>query len=308
MTVLIIAVIAVLLFVIWNVFLPFYRDPYTKPLVADESKCFSEKCRSIVYEHGSDECVLMIHGYPTCPDMYSYTAARLRDAGYDVHAPLIPTFGADPGAFAKTDFTQWYGYIDQYYIALRQRYARVYVVGVSMGGAMTLKLAEEHSATPLAMDAIVSIASPVAYNCLHLGIITNPLGYFARTFNLFVKTIGLGIVDGRDDGDDGNEEWRGYKGIVMLHGISLTKAFNTIRHDLGRIAVPMFVMHDRGDRTVPFSNLAIICRICHDWIRVRREVEMDGHWRHSHHSLLMYHSVQQGYTDEMIEFLKGGWR
>ena len=163
MTVLIMVAIAVLLFVIWNVFLPFYRDPYTKPLVADESKCFSEKCRSIVYEQGSDECVLMIHGYPTCPDMYSYTAARLRDAGYDVHVPLIPTFG--------------YGYIDQYYIALRQRYARVYVVGVSMGGAMTLKLAEEHSATPLAMDAIVSIASPVAYNCLHLGIITNPLGY-----------------------------------------------------------------------------------------------------------------------------------
>ena len=134
--------------------------------------------------------------------------------------------------------------------------------------------------------------------------ITNPLGYFARTLNIFIKSIGLGVVDGRSGADDGNEEWTGYKGIVMLHGISLTKAFNRIRKNLKRIRVPMFVMHDRNDRTVSFKNLAIIEKFCKDNIVEKREVQMDGRYHHSHHSLLMYRSVQKEYTEEIKAFLK----
>lgn len=294
---------AVALFIWWNVALPFYRDRGKEVLESDESKCFSPRCRSIIYEDGNGACVLMVHGYPTTPAMYSYTAGRLRQAGFDVHAPLIPSFGADPQDFERTDFSQWYRFIDDYYLKLRHRYRKVHVLGVSMGGAMALKLAEEHSRTGNAMDSIVVISAPVAYNCLRCGVVTNPLGYVARTMALFVRSVGLGVVDGRPDGDDGNEDWLGYKGIVMRHGVSLSKAFNRIRKDLGRIAVPMFVMHDRGDRTVPYANLAIIEKFCKDWIRVDRRVEMkEGH--HSHHALLMYHSVQEGYTDEIIAFLK----
>ena len=98
-----IIIIAIILFIWWNAFLPFYKDRNTEKLVSDESKCFSPECRSIILENGRREAVLMIHGYPTTPHMYSYSAARLRDAGYDVFAPLIPTFGADPEDFRKTD-------------------------------------------------------------------------------------------------------------------------------------------------------------------------------------------------------------
>lgn len=302
-----IIIIAIILFIWWNAFLPFYKDRNTEKLVSDESKCFSPECRSIVCENGNREAVLMIHGYPTTPHMYSYSAARLRDAGYDVFAPLIPTFGADPEDFRKTNFTQWFNFIDDYYTGLRKRYEKVYVLGISMGGAMTLKLAEKYSSTPLAMNKIVSISAPVCYNALlRWGIVTNPAAYIARTIGLFRKTIGLGIVNGRPDGEDGNEEWLGYKGTVINHGLSLWKAFNGIGKDLADIKVPMFVMHDRGDRTVPFRNLAIIEKFCKDYIVCAREVEMDKRYRHSHHALLMYRSVQKEYTDEIIEFLRGG--
>ena len=301
--------ICVILFLWWNSCLPFYKDRNKDELVSDESKCFSPECRSITYDRGRKRCVLMIHGYPTAPNMYAYTAKRLDEAGFDVFIPLIPTFGADPEEFKKTEFSQWYNYIDKYYMALRKRYAEIHVGGVSMGGAMTLRLAEEHSSTPLAMDSIFVISAPVAYNCLHLGIVTSWAGYLARTLGLFVKTFGLGIVDGRPDGDDGNEEWRGYKGVVIRHGLSLQTAFNRIRRDLGRISVPMFIMHDKNDRTVPYKNLDLIARGCGGNVKVRRDVEMDKKWKHSHHSLLMYHSVQEGYTDEIIAFLeKGGGR
>lgn len=300
-----IAIIAIIiLFIWWNAALPFYKDRNKEKLISNESECISPRGRSIIYKNGNDEAVLMIHGYPTAPNMYAYTAKSLSESGYDVYAPLIPTFASDPEKFARTDFSQWFRFIDEYYLSLRKKYRKIYVIGVSMGGAMTLKLAEKYSSTDSVMDKIVVISAPVAYNCMRYGIITNPLGYFARTISIFVKTIGLGIVDGRPDGDDGNEEWTGYKGIVLKHGISLAKAFTGIRKDLPLIRVPMFIMHDRGDRTVPFKNLAIIEKFCKDNIVEKREVQMDGRYHHSHHSLLMYRSVQKEYTEEIKAFLK----
>ena len=300
-----IAIIAIIiLFIWWNAALPFYKDRNREKLISNESECFSPRGRSIIYKNGNDEAVLMIHGYPTAPNMYAYTAKSLSESGYDVHAPLIPTFASDPEKFARTDFSQWFRFIDEYYLSLRKKYRKIYVIGVSMGGAMTLKLAEKYSSTDSVMDKIVVISAPVAYNCMRYCIITNPLGYFARTISIFVKTIGLGIVDGRPDGVDGNEEWTGYKGIVLKHGISLAKAFTGIRKDLPLIRVPMFIMHDRGDRTVPYKNLAIIEKFCKDNIVEKREVQMDGRYHHSHHSLLMYRSVQKEYTEEIKAFLK----
>lgn len=294
------------LFAWWNVALPFWKDRNTKRLVSDESKCFSPECHSIVCDRGRDECVLMIHGYPTAPNMYSYSASRLDEAGFDVFAPLIPTFGADPEEFKNTGYTQWFQFIDDFYLDLRRKYRAVHVLGVSMGGAMTLDLAEKYSGTELAMEDIVVISAPVAYNCIRYAVMTNPLGYLARTLRLFIKTIDLHVVNSRPDSEDGNEDWCGYGGIVMTHGVSLTAAFNRIRKNLSSIEVPMFVMHDRGDRTVSFRNLAIIRKFCNDNIAVCKEVEMDARYHHSHHSLLMYHSVQKEYTDWIIDFLKRG--
>ena len=89
----IILFLIIFLLINWNI--PFYRDRNREKLVSDESKCFSERCRSIVYDRNRDEAVLLIHGFPATPYMYHYAAQRLDEAGFDAYAPLIPTFGAD---------------------------------------------------------------------------------------------------------------------------------------------------------------------------------------------------------------------
>ena len=40
---------------------------------------------------------------------------------------------------------------------------------------------------------------------------------------------------------------------------------------------------------------------------LKREVEMKGDFKHSHHSLLMYKSVQKEYMDDIINFLRGDY-
>ena len=296
-----------LLFLIVNWTIPFYKDRNKEILVSDESKCFSEDAKSIVYDKNRDEAVLLIHGFPTTPKMYSYATKRLDEAGYDAYAPLIPTFGSNIKDFEKTNYTQWFNYISSYYENLRKRYTKLYVLGISMGGAMTLNIGEKYSNTPLAPDRLVVISAPVAYNNIRYGIYTNLKAMFAPTLSLFIKNLGAKIIYSRPESNDGNEEWNGYGGLFIKQGLSLSKAFDRIRKDLKKISVPMFVMHDKNDKTVPFKNLAVIEKYCHDYIYVKREVEMKGDFKHSHHSLLMYKSVQKEYMDDIINFLRGDY-
>ncbi len=286
-------------------FLPFYKDRNTEKLVSDESKCFNDKCRSIVLtKENNDKAVLFIHGFPTTPQMYEYATTRTFEAGYDTYAPLIPTFGADIKEFEKTNFTQWFSFICDYYENLRKKYKTLYVIGVSMGGAMTLKIGEVYSSN-LKPDKLVVISAPVCYNSIRYHVYTNKAAYFARTLGLFKKSINPHIVNGRPDSNDGNEDWLGYGGTYIKQGLSLSTNFDKIRKELYKINTPMFVMHDKNDKTVPFGNLSIIERYCHDIIKVKREVEMKGDFKHSHHSLLMYHSVQKEYMDDILAFLGG---
>ena len=69
----IIAAVIIIAVYLWSACLIFYREE-AKPLVSDESKCFDPACRSIAIKQGADKAVLMIHGFPTTPAMYTYAS------------------------------------------------------------------------------------------------------------------------------------------------------------------------------------------------------------------------------------------
>lgn len=291
-----------ILFLYWNNSLIFYHDRKEPELISDESRCFSPRCHSITYERGNDKAVLFIHGFPTTPSMYSYPAKVFSENSYDVFAPLIPTFGADYKEFEKTSFTQWFSYVDKYYVNLKKRYESVYVVGVSMGGAMTLKLAEKYSSTPLSPKRIAVLAAPVAYNSLlrdHF--VTSWAFYIGRFLCLFLKEVNASCIDGRSDGEDGNENWVGYGGTFPRQGLSLVYNLKEIRKNLAKVTVPMISIHDKGDKTVPFGNQKIILSSVKS-----RDIESYSpkmpDYRHTHHSLLMYDSCKKEYTALIMKF------
>ena len=302
MLILLIIFLALILFFYWNSSLLFHKERESRELTSDESKCFSPRCRSIIYENGNEKAVLFIHGFPTTPYMYAYPAREFSRNGYDVFSPLLPTFGTDYKEFEQSIFPEWFGFIDRYYLSLKKRYKDVYVIGVSMGGAMTLGLAEKYSNTPLSPTRIAVLAAPVVYNSIIKdGIVTSWAAYIGRTIALFIKSIKAKNIDGLPDGEDGNEEWTGYGGTFPRQGISLIYNLKGIRRNLCRVIVPMISIHDQGDKTVPFRNQKIIL----DSVR-SRDIESYSpkmpNYRHTHHSLLMYDSCKREYTDMILKF------
>lgn len=291
------AITLLILLYIWSSCLLFYHEE-AEALHSDESKCFDEACRSIIIRQGADKAVLMIHGYPTTPAMYSYAAERMKGEGYDVYAPLIPTFGADWHDFEKTVFSSWYGWMLEYYDHLAASYSSIYVIGTSMGGAMALKIAEERNNA----RAMAIIGAPVVYNSFFRDhVVTSWSSYAARIAGIFTSSIGAGIVTEKPDSNDGNEDWKGYKGLFPKQGASLVWNLKTIRKNLWKIRTPLLSIHDRGDRTVPFANQGII-RNETDTEAEFLETEMGDEFLHTHHALLMYRSVQEGLMDRIISF------
>lgn len=295
--------IIVILFIVWNVTLIGYRDKDLPPLKQDELTVFSDKAKSILLKQESSKAILLIHGFPSTPSMYSYSAQRFFEAGWDVHVPLIPTFGSDPKEFEKTTFTQWFDYICRYYETMRKDYATVHVLGTSMGGLLALKLGEKYCDSDKAPDKLVTIAAPVVYNSIRDGIITDARSYAMRTVALFTPSLGAKTVDGNPDSDDGNEEWVGYGGLFVRCGLSLVHAMKDVRKDLGKITCPLFSIHDGNDKTVPFGNVKIIQKENGSRNFRTLETHMEK-FKHNRHALLSYRSVQEELTTTIIAFLQ----
>lgn len=294
----IIIIIAILL---WSIYFPFYREK-TITLIPDEDKCFSPECKSIVIKNNNKRAILFIHGFPSTPYMYSWATEYASTYGYDVYAPLIPTFGADYKEFAKTNFSSWFGYIDSYYNKLREEYKELYVIGVSMGGAMTLKLAEEYSGTNKAMDGIAVVSAPVVYNSfIRDRIVTNPLGYIARIIKIFVPYIGARTCTETPEYNDGEENWHGYRGTFPKQGVSLMYNFKIIRKDLNKIKVPMIAIHDETDKTVPYGNLDIIKKETNTKSEFYTS-SMGEESINTHHALLTYESTRKPLMDKILSF------
>ena len=292
-----------LLFIFWNVTLIGYKEPNLSPLESDESLCFCEEAKSIILVQNSKQAILLVHGFPTTPFLYNYSAPRFFEAGLDVYAPLLPGFGTDVKVFEQTSFSQWFSYLCSYYEKLRAQYENLYVLGISMGGLMTLKLGEIYCSTDQAPDKLVTIAAPVVFNSFKDRVFTNILAYFMRTVALFKASKNPKTICGNPKGEDGNEQWVGYGGIFYRAGLSLMHAMKEVRKKLPLITCPLFSIHEINDKTVPFQNLKIIQKENRSSDFKTLETKM-GAFNHTRHALLMYHSIQKELTETIIEFLQ----
>jgi carboxylesterase len=84
-----------------------------------------------------------------------HLAAALADKGYGVVAPLLPGHGRDLDAFDASGADAWYAAVEREFRELRESHDWVGVVGLSMGGALSARLAAETRH----VDALV-LASP----------------------------------------------------------------------------------------------------------------------------------------------------
>ena len=86
----------------------------------------------------------MLHGFTGNPGSMRGVAEALAGAGFHVEMPLLPGHGTSVDDMFPTRWSDWAGEAEAAYQRLRQRADHIVVVGLSMGGSLTLRLGADH--------------------------------------------------------------------------------------------------------------------------------------------------------------------
>jgi len=86
--------------------------------------------------------VLVLHGFTSSPASVRPWAEHLHDAGYAVTVPRLPGHGTRWQDLNRTSYADWYDEAESAFEKLAGDCDRVVVAGLSMGGCLSLDLAE----------------------------------------------------------------------------------------------------------------------------------------------------------------------
>ena len=99
------------------------------------------------FQHeGGRTGALLVHGFTGSPQSLRPWAQHLADAGLTVALPRLPGHGTTVAEANLTHWEDWYAEIERHLALLRERCDDVFVMGLSMGGTLAIRLAEEHGA------------------------------------------------------------------------------------------------------------------------------------------------------------------
>lgn len=179
---------------------------------------------------------LLCHGFTGTTQSMRPWAEHLAAAGLTVSAPRLPGHGTRWQDMNRTRFSDWYGELERSFVDLRARCDTVFVMGLSMGGTLSLRLAE------LRPDEVAGVV-----------VVNASLGTDRKDAKLapvMSKVIRSFPGIGSDIKKEGIEELA-YDRIPLRAVASLQKAWPVVCADLHRITAPVLVFRSRVDHVVP---------------------------------------------------------
>jgi carboxylesterase len=89
--------------------------------------------------------VLLLHGGGDTPQVLTALADYLHAGGFSVRVPLLEAHGRDIRALEHVAARDWHGQVAEELETMRRNHAWIGVVGLSMGGALAVKVAAERA-------------------------------------------------------------------------------------------------------------------------------------------------------------------
>ena len=203
-----------------------------------------DRARTAFRHDGGDVGVLLIHGFPGAPGSMGDWADHLVAEGYTVRVPLLPGHGTRWQDANRTTFDDWLGAVTVELQELARTCRAVVVCGLSMGGTLTLRLAELY---PDAMAGIVLVNPSVLTLRKDAKYLLPSLRYFLPAYPGILGDIAKpGAVE------------PGYKWMPVKAVYSVSKAWPVVRGELAKVTVPVLLLHSRVDHVVEPVNSQIV--------------------------------------------------
>jgi carboxylesterase len=191
--------------------------------------------------------VLLSHGFTGSPRSMRPFAEHLAAEGYGVAVPRLPGHGTTWQEMNNTRWQDWYAVLDNELERLRKEHDRVFVAGLSMGGCLVLRLAEQHGAD---ISGVILVNPSVRTDDKRL-VILPVLQRLVPSFPGISNDI---KKSGVDEG--------AYSRMPLRALHSLSQLWTVTRADLAKITQPVLLFRSTVDHVVePSSGRAILAAI-----------------------------------------------
>lgn len=187
--------------------------------------------------------VLFCHGFTGTPATMTPWAEAVAAAGYTVAVPRLPGHGTTWQELNTTRWPDWYAEIEHAFDALRGRCEQVFVAGLSMGGTLALRLAEQRG------DQVAGLLL-VNPSLLTLNRMATLLPVLSRI------RASRGSLGGDIKKQQTEEPSYGRTPLRALN--SLRRFWAVVRPGLARVTQPMLLFHSSVDHVVEPVNSQIL--------------------------------------------------
>jgi carboxylesterase len=179
--------------------------------------------------------VLLCHGFTGTPQSLRPWAEHLAAAGLTVSLPRLPGHGTTVAEANLTHWEDWYAELDRELATLRESCDDVFVMGLSMGGTLAIRLAEQHG------DAIRGL------------VLVNPSLLTKRPDRFLLPVLRLAVPSWPGIASDikkpGAAELA-YDRIPVKAAYQLSKLWLTTRNDLDKVTQPTLIFRSTEDHVV----------------------------------------------------------
>ncbi|MEV4438596.1 alpha/beta fold hydrolase [Streptomyces sp. NPDC049577] len=196
---------------------------------------------------GGEVGVLVCHGFTGSPQSVRPWADYLAERGLTVSLPLLPGHGTRWQDMQITGWQDWYAEVDRELWRLRERCSEVFVCGLSMGGALALRLAAKHG------DAVSGVVVVNPANKVH--------GVGARALpvvrHLVPSTKGIASDIAKEGGVE-----VGYDRVPLHAAYSFRRFLRMLDSELPQVTQPLLLLHSPQDHVVPPADSArVLARV-----------------------------------------------
>ena len=211
---------------------------------------------------GSTGC-LLIHGFTGKPKEMRWMGDYLAKKGFTVMGIRLSGHGTDPEDMRRSSWRDWIASVEDGVTLLRGACKKVYTIGLSMGGALSLIAARQYP-----IDGAVAISTPFDM----------PPDWrmpFIKPLSVIIRNVPKGQPDWQNPEaaiDHAEYPYYPSASILQLKGL-----LAEMRSGLADIKVPILLVHSKMDKSISFENMESIFQALGTVDKSKVGVERSGH-------------------------------
>ncbi len=235
------------------------------------------------YHHdGGPVGALVVHGFTGSPKSMKPWAQALAEQGLTVSVPRLPGHGTRWQDMAVTGWDDWYAEVERSFCELSERCTHVFALGLSMGGSLCLRLAQNRPADVAGLVLVNPAVHTERWDRHVLPVLRHVLKSYPGVSNDIKKP-------GQDEG--------AYERMPLGSAYSLQHGWAVVKENLAKVTAPLLLLHSRVDHVVEPSNAAWI--LAHVSSEVRKEVWLED----SYHVATLDNDLPV-IIDETLDFVR----